>query len=66
MPLIDAARDMGATVALDGQGGDELFGAAHFLIADRLRAGRALSAWRLARRYPSIGARPDAVATCGW
>jgi asparagine synthase (glutamine-hydrolysing) len=57
-PPIAAARSMGATVALDGQGGDELFGAAHFLIADRLRTGRALSAWRLARRYPSIGHAP--------
>ena len=30
-PLIAAAAELGADVVLDGQGGDELFGAAHFL-----------------------------------
>lgn len=57
-PLLAAAAAMGADVVLDGQGGDELFGAAHFLIADRLRRLRALSAWRLARRHPWMGADP--------
>jgi asparagine synthase (glutamine-hydrolysing) len=58
-PLIAAAARTGADVVLDGQGGDELLGAAHFLIADRLRRGRALSAWCLARRYPGLGSRPS-------
>jgi asparagine synthase (glutamine-hydrolysing) len=55
-PLIVAARGAGAEVVLDGQGGDELFGPAHFVIADRLRQGRAIAAWRLSRRYPGLGA----------
>jgi asparagine synthase (glutamine-hydrolysing) len=57
-PLIAAAAGQGAAVVLDGQGGDELFGAAHFLIADRVRRLRPLSAWRLARRHEWMGADP--------
>lgn len=58
-PLLDVARDGGAAVVLDGQGGDELFGVAGFLLGDRLRQGRLKSAWRLARRYPGFGAHPS-------
>ena len=58
-PLIAAARAAGARVALDGQGGDEVLGPAYFVVADRLRHGRALAAVRLARRYPGIGAAPS-------
>jgi asparagine synthase (glutamine-hydrolysing) len=61
-PLIAAARAAGAEVVLDGQGGDEALGAAYFVIADRLRRGRALAAWRLARRYPGIGPTPSRAA----
>jgi asparagine synthase (glutamine-hydrolysing) len=57
-PLIAAAAGLGAGVVLDGQGGDELFGAAAFLIADRVRRLRPLSAWRLARRHPWLGDDP--------
>jgi asparagine synthase (glutamine-hydrolysing) len=57
-PLIAAAARLGAGVVLDGQGGDELFGAAHFLIADHVRRLRPLSAWRLARRHPWLGDDP--------
>ena len=57
-PLIGAAAAMGAAVVLDGQGGDELFGAAHFLVADRVRGLRPVAAWRLARRHPWLGAHP--------
>jgi asparagine synthase (glutamine-hydrolysing) len=57
-PLIAAAADQGAAVVLDGQGGDELFGAAHFLIADRVRRLRPLAAWQLARRHEWMGADP--------
>jgi asparagine synthase (glutamine-hydrolysing) len=57
-PLIAAAADQGATVVLDGQGGDELFSTAHFLIADRVRRLRLLAAWRLARRHEWLGADP--------
>ena len=48
--LLATAHSHGATVAIDGQGGDELFGASHFLISDYLRRLRVLAAWRLARR----------------
>jgi asparagine synthase (glutamine-hydrolysing) len=61
-PLLAAARAAGAAVALDGQGGDEVLGPAYFVIADRLRQGRALGAWRLARRYPGIGPSPSRAA----
>jgi asparagine synthetase B (glutamine-hydrolysing) len=52
------AADDGVDVMLDGEGGDELFGTAVFLIADRLRHGRAVSALQLARRLPGMGAHP--------
>jgi asparagine synthase (glutamine-hydrolysing) len=57
-PLLETAAGLGAHVVLDGQGGDELFGAAHFLIADRVRRLRAVSAWRLSRRHPYLGSSP--------
>jgi asparagine synthase (glutamine-hydrolysing) len=57
-PLVAEAGRLGAHVVLDGQGGDELFGAAHFLIADRVRRLRPLSAWRLSRRHPWLGTSP--------
>ena len=53
-----AARD-GAEIILDGQTGDELFGSSPYLVADRLRRGRLLSAIALAGRWP-IG-RPTTV-----
>jgi asparagine synthase (glutamine-hydrolysing) len=57
-PLIGAAHRLGAQVVFDGQGGDELFGAAHYLVADRLRRLQPLSAWRLSRQHPWLGTRP--------
>lgn len=57
-PMVAAAQRLGARVLLDGQGGDELFGAAYFLIADHLRRGRPLAAWRLAQRNPWLGSDP--------
>jgi asparagine synthase (glutamine-hydrolysing) len=59
-PLLRRARDDGAGVLLGGDGGDELFGVSPYLIADRLRHGRALSALDLARRLPGMGDRPPA------
>jgi len=56
-PLMARARELGVDAMLDGEGGDELFGFAPQLIADRLRAGRALSAWRLTGRIPWVGAQ---------
>jgi asparagine synthase (glutamine-hydrolysing) len=58
-PLLAAAARDGAECLLDGELGDELFGAAAFLLADRLRRGRLHEALRLARRLPSAGPSPS-------
>jgi len=58
--LMAQARARGVDGLLDGEGGDELFGLAPYLIADRLRAGRLLNAWRLAGQLPGSGERPPA------
>jgi asparagine synthase (glutamine-hydrolysing) len=58
-PLMADARRLGVDVMLDGEGGDELFGFAPYLIADMLRTGRALAAWRLTQRIPGVGADLD-------
>ncbi len=54
LPLLRAAADQGAHTLLDGQGGDELFGASLYLIADRLRHGRISRAAALSRQLPGI------------
>jgi asparagine synthase (glutamine-hydrolysing) len=59
-PLLEAAARAGTEVAVDGQGGDELFGIAGFLLGDLLRRGRILTALRMASRYPEFGRRPPA------
>ena len=59
MPLLRAAAGEGVAVMLDGEGGDKLFGQPRYLLADRLRAGRPLAAWRLARQFPGAGDRPS-------
>lgn len=76
--LLARARDDSVEVVLDGQGGDELFGAAPFLLADRVRRGRPREARRLALdlaggdgelarrlylRYGLRGAAPQALVT---
>jgi asparagine synthase (glutamine-hydrolysing) len=58
-PLMARARELGVDAMLDGEGGDELFAFAPHLIADMLRSGRALAAWRLTRRIPEIGTDAD-------
>lgn len=58
-PLMARARELGVDAMLDGEGGDELFAFAPHLIADMLRTGRALAAWRLSRRIPEIGTDAD-------
>jgi asparagine synthase (glutamine-hydrolysing) len=59
-PVMARARALGIDAMLDGEGGDELFGLAPYLIADRLRAGRLLGAWGLAGRIPGVGQDPSA------
>jgi len=58
-PLAASARRLGVDVMLDGEGGDELFGFAPYLIADVLHSGRPFAAWHLTRRIPGLGASPD-------
>ena len=52
-----AASD-GVTMLLDGEGGDELFGANAFLPADHLRHGRLRDAWRVCAQVPGFGVDP--------
>jgi asparagine synthase (glutamine-hydrolysing) len=59
-PVMARARELGADLMLDGEGGDELFGVAPYLIADMLRGGRPLTAWSLTGRIPGIGLEPSA------
>ena len=63
MALTEAARE-GAEVVLDGQNGDETLGFSKFLIADRLRQGRFMSARDLIGRWP-LG-RPLSRAEKTW
>jgi asparagine synthase (glutamine-hydrolysing) len=56
-PLLRRAAEDGVTAILDGEGGDELFGAARGLIADRVRRGRLMSAVRQTARLPGAGDR---------
>jgi asparagine synthase (glutamine-hydrolysing) len=60
LPLLRRAAADGVDVMLDGEGGDELFGCATYLVADALRAGRPLRALRTARRLPGVGDSPRA------
>ena len=57
-PLLAQARRDGVEVMFDGEGGDVLFAAPRYLLADRVRRARVLSAWRLAARLPGAGSRP--------
>jgi asparagine synthase (glutamine-hydrolysing) len=57
-PLGRRASDDGVDVILSGEGGDEIFAAATYLIADALRSGRLRTAWRLVERYPEVANQP--------
>jgi asparagine synthase (glutamine-hydrolysing) len=63
-PLVERAAAEGTTRLIDGEGGDELFGVAPYLLADRLRRGRVAGALRLSACFPGTGdrARPRVVA----
>jgi asparagine synthase (glutamine-hydrolysing) len=58
LPLLSAAASSGARVALGGDGGDELFAARAYLLADDVRAGRLLTAYAHSLELPGAGARP--------
>jgi asparagine synthase (glutamine-hydrolysing) len=57
-PLLEEAASAGATVMLGGDGGDELFGARIWLLADLLRGGHLRQAFASARELPGAGDRP--------
>ena len=57
-PLLQRAKTDGVDVLLDGEGGDELFGCARYLIADHVRGGRLRAARQTARRLPGMDADP--------
>jgi asparagine synthase (glutamine-hydrolysing) len=58
-PVMARARELGVDLMLDGEGGDELFGVAPYLIADMLRRGRLRAGWSLAGLVPGIGLHPS-------
>jgi len=59
LPLLRRAAREGVSVTLGGDGGDELFGARAYLIADQLRAGHAARAMGLTGRLPGAGRHPS-------
>jgi asparagine synthase (glutamine-hydrolysing) len=61
--LQDFAAREGMIVMLDGEGGDELFGADSFLLAHLLRRGRLAAAWNICRELPGLGEHPTLGAT---
>jgi asparagine synthase (glutamine-hydrolysing) len=58
LPLMREAAARGARTMLDGDGGDQVFGARPYLLADRLRAGHPLQALALAHELPGGRDRP--------
>ncbi|MGH2761965.1 MAG: asparagine synthase-related protein, partial [Thermoleophilaceae bacterium] len=57
--LLQRAAQDGVEVLLDGEGGDELFKTAYYLIADRLRQGRVRAAHDLVGTFPAIANNPS-------
>ena len=58
LPLLRAAAAQGVQVMLGGDGGDELFAARAYLLADRARAGHLREMHALAHALPGAGDRP--------
>jgi asparagine synthase (glutamine-hydrolysing) len=58
-PVMARARRLGVDLMLDGEGGDELFGLAPYLIADMLVRARLRTAWSLTGAIPGMGHHPD-------
>jgi asparagine synthase (glutamine-hydrolysing) len=59
--LLARMAEDGCTAVLDGEGGDEVFAASRQLLADRVRGGRPLRAWREMHRLPNAAAAPARV-----
>lgn len=66
LPLLRAVHAQGTRVLLDGQGGDEVFGLSPFLLADRVRRGDLLGAWRLVDRVPGAHGHAGASDKRAW
>jgi asparagine synthase (glutamine-hydrolysing) len=62
VPLLHHAAEEGVVAVLDGQGGDELFGCAPYLLADRIRRARFRSAAQLARSLPGAASSRETFA----
>jgi asparagine synthase (glutamine-hydrolysing) len=56
VPLMERVVADGIEVLLDGEGGDELYGASPYLMSDRLRRGRVRGARALVRQMPGAHA----------
>ena len=57
-PLLKRAAADGVDVLLDGQGGDEVFGSAPYLLADLVRRMRFVASIQTARCFPGARNRP--------
>ncbi len=66
LPLLRRASADGVEVLLDGQGGDEVFALAPFLLADRLRHGNLWGAAGLVGRVPGANHRPPPRIVLRW
>ena len=53
--LVARSADDGMAVLLDGEGGDETFGASPYMIGNHLRRGRVDLVWQVARRPSGTG-----------
>ena len=58
LPLLRCAAAAGVDVILGGDGGDELFAARSYLLADRLRGGHPMQMLGLLRRLPGASQGP--------
>ena len=56
-PLLQGIAADGSDVLIDGEGGDELFATAYYLLADRLRSGHLGGLLRLVHELPGIPTR---------
>ncbi len=66
LPLLRRASADGVEVMLDGQGGDEVFAASPFLVADRLVRGNLRGAIRLVGEIPGANGNPPRKLVLRW
>ena len=64
--LLSRAAADGATVALDGQGGDEVFGHWPYVPSDLLLRGKILASWRSVQRFPGGSDRSLREISSAW